>query len=307
MGGDIIVSSMGTISPLKRIMMGIWLVSAGLLLSGTKACQEDYDLGSRSSGRETATPTPTPTETDDGLGEETPTPTPVPTGSPTATVSASPTPDTATAFLGALAAVAKEYSGKEEDSGPPSNRADLNSERGSLGGNWLGRSYVKESNDELFDSDGDGYSDDLERSLGTDPRDEYAQPNPGASVLMNRFRGVDDDYDGLSNADEAKLGTNPNRADTDEDEVRDGAEFASDSDPLDPASMPVDRDGDGLSDRYEEEAGTNAALSDSDNDKLVDSIEVAIGTNPLMADSDGDGILDGREYQSGSDPLVKDY
>jgi hypothetical protein len=153
----------------------------------------------------------------------------------------------------------------------------------------------------------DGYSDALEGALGTDQGDEYSQPSPGGSVLSNRFRGVDDDYDGLSNADEARLGTNPNRADSDEDGVRDGAEFASESDPNDPGSMPVDRDGDGLSDSYEEAIGTNSAIADSDNDKLVDSIEVAVGANPLAPDSDGDGILDGREYQAGSDLLLKDY
>jgi hypothetical protein len=180
-------------------------------------------------------------------------------------------------------------------------------ELASLGGNWLGQSYVKEDRAEAADSDGDGYSDDLEGLTGTDPRDEYSQPSPGASVISNRFRGLDDDYDGLSNVDEAKLGTNPGRADTDGDGVRDGAEFASETDPLDPSSMPVDRDGDGLSDTYEESIGSNPLAADSDKDKLIDSIEVAIGGNPLIADSDGDGIFDGREYQSGSDLLVKDF
>lgn len=293
--------------------MGIWLVSAGLLLSGTKACQEDYDLGSRSSARETETPTPTPTETDDGTGEETPTPTPssavTGTATPVGSVTPTATPDTSTAFLGALAAVAKSYSGKEDDleSGSAAKPQGGDGDRASLGGNWLGRSYIKDGVEDLADSDGDGYSDDLEGVAGTDSGDEYSQPSPGSSVLSNRFRGVDDDYDGLSNFDEAKLGTNPNRADTDEDGVRDGAEFASESDPSDPGSMPVDSDGDGLSDTYEEGIGTNRFVSDSDNDKLVDSIEVAIGGNPLMADSDGDGIFDGREYQVGSDLLVKDY
>ena len=49
---------------------------------------------------------------------------------------------------------------------------------------------------------------------------------------------VDDDNDGLSDAEEAALGPNPILADTDGDGFDDGAEVAAGSDPLDPESVP---------------------------------------------------------------------
>ena len=296
---------MGKSSRLRRFTVGLWLVSAGLLLSGTKACQEDYDLGSRTSVRNTPTPTPTEDEGD----EPTATPTATPTQTPTPAGSVPPTltPSAGIAFLGALSAMARSFNGDADEDTSPGVRGDGASNKTGVGGNWLGRSYLKGDRPQLDDSDNDGYSDELERASGTDPQDEYSQPRPGASVLSNRFRGLDDDYDGLSNGEEAALGTDPSRADSDGDGARDGAEFASESDPLDSGVLPIDRDRDGLSDQYEIEIGTDPSSADSDKDKLSDSVEIAIDTNPLAPDSDGDGVFDGREYQSGSDPLVKDF
>lgn len=46
----------------------------------------------------------------------------------------------------------------------------------------------------------------------------------------------DRDHDGLSDADEIKYGTNPDKADTDGDGFTDGQEFLGGSNPLDPKS-----------------------------------------------------------------------
>ncbi len=88
----------------------------------------------------------------------------------------------------------------------------------------------------------------------------------------------DSDGDGLSDADEAELGTNPNVADTDGDGISDGDEVAFGSNPL-----LRDTDGDGLSDGSERAAGTNPGGSDTDGDGFFDSAEVFLGSNPLSA------------------------
>jgi len=76
---------------------------------------------------------------------------------------------------------------------------------------------------------------------------------------------VDTDTDGLTNAQERTLGTDP---------------------------LVVDTDTDGLTDSEEVSLGTNPLLSDSDSDGLTDITEVGLGTNPISADSDNDGVSD---------------
>jgi len=90
-----------------------------------------------------------------------------------------------------------------------------------------------------------------------------------------RLRGPDTDGDGLDNAEEATLGTNP---------------------------ALVDTDGDGLSDFTEVRTSlTNPLVVDTDVDGINDGVEVSLGTDPLdvndpmNVDTDGDGLLDGAE------------
>ncbi|HWJ07785.1 MAG TPA: PASTA domain-containing protein, partial [Nocardioides sp.] len=54
------------------------------------------------------------------------------------------------------------------------------------------------------------------------------------SIYVAPAKPVDTDGDGLSDADEAAAGTNPNVADTDLDGISDGQEVAAGTDPLDP-------------------------------------------------------------------------
>lgn len=105
----------------------------------------------------------------------------------------------------------------------------------------------------------------------------------------------DSDGDGLSDSNEAGIGTNPNNADSDGDGLTDGSEVNTHrTDPL--AS---DSDGDGLVDGDEINTTlTNPNLGDTDNDRIWDGEEVAMfGTNPTMADSDADGMDDGEDPQ----------
>jgi outer membrane protein OmpA-like peptidoglycan-associated protein len=138
------------------------------------------------------------------------------------------------------------------------------------------------------DDDGDGLSNGEEARLGTDPL------NP------------DSDGDGLSDGDEVKVyHTNPLNPDTDGDGLPDGEEvFKYHTDP-----GKYDTDGDGLSD-YEElfRYHTDPLKQDSDGDGLSDGEEVLkYHTDPLKADTDGDGLSDYEEVKVyHTDPLKGD-
>jgi len=142
--------------------------------------------------------------------------------------------------------------------------------------------------DFALDSDRDGLSDAEEAVLGTDPNDP------------------DSDDDGLPDGEEVHVrGTDPLNSDTDGDGLEDGVEILNGLDPLDPADAGADPDGDGLTNAEEIAAGTNRLDSDSDNDGLSDGEEVNVyGTDPLDADTDNGGRLDGAEVTiDGTDPL----
>lgn len=142
---------------------------------------------------------------------------------------------------------------------------------------------------------------------------------------------VDDDQDGLSNEQEAELGTDPNKADSDDDGLLDGEEvnqyntdpFKADSDddgisdsieinkqldPNDASDATADNDDDGLTNIEEIAANTDLNNSDSDNDGLTDGAEVKLhNTNPKHYDSDRDGLSDRQEVEDSlSDPNKTD-
>jgi hypothetical protein len=94
-----------------------------------------------------------------------------------------------------------------------------------------------------------------------------------AATVTATWLGQDDDRDGLPNEQEVKLGTFPNKRDTDEDGLDDGEEVNT----------------------YK----TDPLKSDSDGDGLKDGEEVKQGLNPLDKDTDGDGIPDNKDPQPG--------
>jgi hypothetical protein len=117
----------------------------------------------------------------------------------------------------------------------------------------------------------------------------------------------DRDGDGLADATEDKIGSDPDNPDSDGDLLMDGVEYHIFA--CDPQSP--DSDGDGVSDSVEVGLGTdplipNVFAGDRDRDAIPDDYEARIGTNPDKADSDGDGWHDGFELGVGSNPLVKD-
>jgi len=98
---------------------------------------------------------------------------------------------------------------------------------------------------------------------------------------VGNSRDTDDDNDGLLDAEEQSLGTDPLSADTDGDGVMDN----NDVFPLD-STESSDNDGDGVGDNTD---------SDDDNDSLPDSSESLLGTDPFNPDSDGDQVQDAED------------
>lgn len=113
---------------------------------------------------------------------------------------------------------------------------------------------------------------------------------------------IDRDGDGLSDEEERSLGTDPLLRDTDGDGVSDEQEVAQGSNPLilpartiptepmpEPAPVPppqappavLDQDADGLSDEEELMFGTNPQAADTDGDGFGDAQEIEKGYNPL--------------------------
>ena len=127
--------------------------------------------------------------------------------------------------------------------------------------------------------------------------------NCGASPLIEkRVLSVfaDTDGDGVSDADETILGTNPSSSDSDNDGLSGGEEFVHGTNPLNP-----DSDNDGLLDGEEITRGTNPLDGDSEDDGASDGLEVLLGSNPLSAASVPNMIPTGRLLgQGGRDLLV---
>jgi alpha-tubulin suppressor-like RCC1 family protein len=91
---------------------------------------------------------------------------------------------------------------------------------------------------------------------------------PSFSVATNAWMSQDTDADGLSNAAEYRLGSDPLSRDTNQDGIADGAEVGPGKSPTNP---------------------------DTDGDGLTNSAELQEGTDPLVADTDRDGTSDGSD------------
>ena len=171
-------------------------------------------------------------------------------------------------------------------------------------------------------------TDTIPKDEDNKPTDLYLDVLPATldglwtwSALIN----PDSDGDGVTNADEAALGTDPNRWDTDGDGLSDGYERDNhEALGLDPTKK--DTDGDGLDDGLELRLGTRPNVADSDNDGLLDGQEVRhleggswvggwqatlpggskvwVSSDPNRADADLDGLNDAEEKQNGYSPYA---
>lgn len=127
-----------------------------------------------------------------------------------------------------------------------------------------------------LDTDGDGMNDHYEAN-----NTPLLDPLDPADALL------DPDDDGLTNQEEASLGTNPNNSDSDSDGLSDFLEAFYGYDPND-----SDSDSNGLSDFNE----------DLDGDGLSNSEELTLGTSLGDIDTDNDGFSDKVEFDNSSDP-----
>lgn len=140
------------------------------------------------------------------------------------------------------------------------------------------------------------------KSLGV--MDWYATAKAGVNFYLGAGGDADSDGDGLTDDEEASIGTDPNVADTDNDGLKDGEELnIYKTDPL-----KDDSDGDGSKDGDEVNSyKTNPLNQDSDGDGLPDGDELKRNTDPMKPDSDGDGLADGQEVnQYKTNPLKAD-
>jgi hypothetical protein len=149
------------------------------------------------------------------------------------------------------------------------------------------------------DTDGDGLTDIYENANMLDPNDNGENPNnAGVAGDPNQGAAGDPDMDTLTNTQERDLGTDPQKADTDNDGLNDNVENNTGS-------------WGGLT-----ATGTDPLDSDSDNDKLLDGVEnpdlaydpanpaAQPGTDPNISDTDGDFVKDGDEVIQGRNPTV---
>ena len=129
------------------------------------------------------------------------------------------------------------------------------------------------------------------------------EPTPAPTVATDVVPSEGDtDGDGLSDAEEVAIGSDPLNRDYDADGLLDGEEvYTQGTDPLN-----NDSDGDGLLDGEEvSQYGSSPISTDIDGDGITDGDELFVyGTQPATPDSDGDGIWDGEEvFVYGTNPL----
>jgi gliding motility-associated-like protein len=103
----------------------------------------------------------------------------------------------------------------------------------------------------------------------------------------------DDDNDGVTDIQEVLDGTDPLKADTDGDGVKDGTEKTDGTDGTDFCDFVL----------AHQTVTTSAAwnTADCDNDGATNADELTDGTDLFKPDSDGDGVKDGMEKTDGTD------
>ncbi|PQJ82407.1 ice-binding family protein, partial [Polaribacter glomeratus] len=164
-----------------------------------------------------------------------------------------------------------------------------------------------------FDNDGIDNATESDENLAIITDINPADGNPDITFGIDtdgdgidNNNDTDDDGDGINDADEALIGTDPLLIDTDDDGINDGeADFdgdgidnatesdensaiITDTNPTDgnpDITFGIDTDGDGIDNNND---------TDDDGDGINDADEALIGTDPLLIDTDGDGINDGE-------------
>ncbi len=147
------------------------------------------------------------------------------------------------------------------------------------------------------DTDGGTVSDGSE-DVNHDGAIDPGETNPTLGHADDDLQNVDTDGDGLGDALELNIGTDPNDADTDDDGVIDGKEpnptDDTDGDGLINALDP-DSDGDGLFDGTELGLDCSDAATDASKMTCIADADPGTKTSPLLVDTDGGTVGDGVE------------
>jgi outer membrane protein OmpA-like peptidoglycan-associated protein len=130
-----------------------------------------------------------------------------------------------------------------------------------------------------------------------------------AITIKESSRVIDTDSDGLSDLEEARLGTDPLLKDTDEDSIPDNEEVGVNLDsPLDSDedniidALDPDDDNDGITTLTEEKIGTSSLRADTDDDGISDAIEIGKNSE-APTDTDTDGIINALDTDDDDDGL----
>ena len=161
----------------------------------------------------------------------------------------------------------------------------------------------------LADINGDGVVNAKDKAIISE---NFSKRDTVALEFLTSDVDTDTDGDGIPDQMETELGFDPNKADTDGDQLTDYYEYtngvtdalSADTDNDGIPDGDEDNDSDGLSNLEEQNHTTYACLDDSDRDGLSDGEEVQkYSTDPMNKDTDGDGLTDYEEVKLGLNPL----
>jgi MYXO-CTERM domain-containing protein len=147
------------------------------------------------------------------------------------------------------------------------------------------------------DTDGGGVLDGGEDS-NLDGAIDMGETDPTNGHPDDDSTNVDSDGDGLPDAVETHIGSNPQDGDTDDDGVLDGAEanYADDTDGDGlPNVLDVDSDNDGLFDGTELGSQCDDTSTDVQKGHCRADADPSTGTSMVDADTDNGGVIDGSE------------